>query len=60
LTVIAGAGRNDATLPFASVQLPDEIQPASNLERPCRVVVLVLDQHAAADPLVEQWMVQQR
>ena len=60
LAVVTGARGDDATLPFAIVELPNQVQSASNLERACRVVVLVLHQHAAADPLIEQRVVEQR
>ena len=59
MAVIAGAGGDHAALPFAIVELPDEVQPASNLEGACRIVILVFHQHPAANPLVEQRVVQQ-
>ena len=60
LAVVAGAGRNDAALAFTIIELPHQVQPASNLEGACRIVVLVLHQHTATNPLVEQRVVQQR
>ena len=60
LAVVPGAGRNDAALAFTIVELAHQIQAASNLEGACRIVVLVLHQHAATNPLVEQRVVQQR
>jgi hypothetical protein len=60
LPVVARARGNHALLPFPVSELADEIQTTSNLERPGGIVVLVLDPDPAADPLIEQRVVQQR
>lgn len=58
--MVAGACGDHATPALTIIELRDQVQSTSNLERACRVVVLVLHQHTAADPLVEERVVQQR
>ena len=60
LTVIPRARADDAALLLLVAQLRDQIQTAADLEGSGRVVILVLDPGGAANPLVEQRMLEER
>ena len=57
LPVVSGARRDHASLAFLVAELTHQVETAANLEGTGRVVVLVLDQHAAPDPFIEQRVV---
>ncbi len=58
LTMVARAG-GDHAAPFVGAEVPDEIETATNLERGCRVVVLVLDEQTETGLRLKQRMLEQ-
>jgi len=51
--VIAGRGRDHAALTLGRVEVRDEVDPAPDLERTDRLVVLVLDPDVRADEFAQ-------
>ena len=60
LSMIAGAGANDAASSFVGSELGDQIQPAADFECTGRIVVFVFHPRLAPNPLIEKGVAQQR
>jgi hypothetical protein len=60
LAVVSGAGGNDAAAAFRRAELREQVEASTNLERAGWIVVLMLDPRAAAGPVVQHRMIEQR
>jgi len=56
LAVIAGGRRDDAAGAFAVTELRDQVDPATDLEGPDRLVVFVLDPSLRTNQLAQRWI----
>ena len=60
LAVVPGRGGDDPTLPLLRAELREQVDSASHLERPDRLVVLVLDEDIRLEQLVQGGVAEER